>query len=271
VRAGGAGHAGEAEDVAAAARGAVVTAVPPPVRAPLPESRAALGLGAGAPFGETAVGVVTGSLVVVGELDVDADVGVGAAASWADPQAASVSATAVRSTRVRTPHVRTPTGRFGRVTPALTPACVWRTTPALLVALDERFGEPTDAYVNGSQVWLRDDGPGETTIEWRLHPVADYRRPAATDTYDVFASVALAVARDEPPIAPPAELWDGLEAFPAFGDETEPATLAAACAVALGIAPDASGLVDHQSVADEWERARGGVSIFDALLQQLSA
>lgn len=153
---------------------------------------------------------------------------------------------------------------------ALTPACVWRTTPALLVALDERFGEPTDAYVNGSQVWIRDDGPGGITIEWRLHPVAGYRRPDPTDTYDVFASVALAVARDEPPVAAPNALWDGLEAFPAFGDEAEPATLAAACASALGVAPDASGLVDHQSVADEWERTRGGVSIFDALWRQLA-
>ena len=43
----------------------------------------------------------------------------------------------------------------------LTPTCVWRASPELIVALDVRFGEPVDAYVNGSQVWLRDDGPGE--------------------------------------------------------------------------------------------------------------
>ncbi len=154
--------------------------------------------------------------------------------------------------------------------PVLTPACVWRIAPAVLVALDERFGEPTDAYVNGSQVWLRDDGPGDITLEWRLHPVAAYRRPPGTDTYDVFASIALALARDEPPAAAPDSLWDGLEAFPAFGDEAEPATLAAACATSLGLPPDVSGLVDHQSVADEWERTRGAVSIFDALWRQLS-
>ena len=50
--------------------------------------------------------------------------------------------------------------------------CVWRASPAVIVALDERFGEPVDAYVNGSQTWLRDDGPGGITLEWRLHPVA---------------------------------------------------------------------------------------------------
>ena len=60
----------------------------------------------------------------------------------------------------------------------LTPTCVWRAERLrLVVALDDRFGEPVDAYVNGSQVWLRDDGPGGVTVEWRLHPVAAYRLP----------------------------------------------------------------------------------------------
>ncbi|HEX9548180.1 MAG TPA: hypothetical protein VF942_12645, partial [Acidimicrobiales bacterium] len=67
-----------------------------------------------------------------------------------------------------------------------TPTCVWRATPELIIALDDRFGEPTDAYVNGSQVWLRDDSPGGITIEWRLHPVASFRRPASVGTYELF-------------------------------------------------------------------------------------
>jgi hypothetical protein len=46
----------------------------------------------------------------------------------------------------------------------LVPTCVWRATPSLVVALDDRFGEPVDAYVNGSQTWLRDDGPGGATL-----------------------------------------------------------------------------------------------------------
>ena len=152
----------------------------------------------------------------------------------------------------------------------LTPTCVWRITDDLVVALDERFGEPTDAYVNGSQVWLRDDGPGETTIEWRLHPVAGYKRPGEIETHDVFPAVALALVSGDVPPAAPASLWDGLEAFAAYGDELEPAPLASAVTTALGIAPDASGLVDHQAIADEWDRSRGSTSIVDMLLDELT-
>ncbi len=153
----------------------------------------------------------------------------------------------------------------------LTPTCVWRTSPELLVALDERFGEPVDAYVNGSQVWLRDDGPGGVAMEWRLHPVAGFRPPAGLSTYDLFPAVALALARGEEPPAPLDALWDGLEAFPAYGDEVEPAPLAGATTASLGIAPAAAGLADHDRIGDEWERAGGRLSIIDALLDQLAA
>jgi hypothetical protein len=151
----------------------------------------------------------------------------------------------------------------------LVPTCVWRISPALVVALDERFGEPVDAYVNGSQVWLRDDGPGATVLEWRLHPVAGFARPSGVGTYELFSTVALALAGDEAPPAPPERLWDGLEAFPAYGDETEPSLLRAAATEALGISPDACGLVDHVVIGDEWERSGGGTSIVDALLARL--
>jgi hypothetical protein len=151
----------------------------------------------------------------------------------------------------------------------LTPTVVWRVTPALIVALDRRFGEPIDTYVNGSQVWLRPDGPGEMTIEWRLHPVAGYRRPARVGTFEVFEQVAYALAAGEDPVAPLDQLWDGLEAFPAYDDDIEPAPLVAAAAEALGVAPDAAGLVDHQVIGDEWEHSRGAISIFDAVMRQL--
>ena len=154
---------------------------------------------------------------------------------------------------------------------ALVPTCVWRTRADLVVALDDRFGEPVDAYVNGSQVWLRDDGPGGMTIEWRLHPVPGYQRPPTLMTYDVFPSVALALATGDEPVAPVEALWEGLEAFAAYGDEVEPATLAAAATAALGIAPDAAGLADHERVGDEWERSGGRTSIIGALLDQLAA
>jgi hypothetical protein len=139
-----------------------------------------------------------------------------------------------------------------------------------VIALDDRFGEPVDAYVNGSQVWLRDDGPGGMTIEWRLHPVATYRRPKGIGTYEVFATTALALATGADPPAPLEQLWDGLEAFAAYGDEVEPAVLAQAATDALGIPPDASGLVDHARIGDQWEQSAGAVSIVDALLRELS-
>lgn len=152
----------------------------------------------------------------------------------------------------------------------LVTTCVWRVTPELVTALDERFGEPVDAYVNGSQVWLRDDGPGGAVLEWRLHPVPGYVRPAKATTYDVFSSVALALASDERPVAPLTALWDGLEVFAAHGEEIEPATLAAHATEAIGARPDAFGLVDHQRIGDEWERSRRMISITDAVLDQLS-
>jgi hypothetical protein len=151
----------------------------------------------------------------------------------------------------------------------LVPTCVWRLTPELVVALDERFGEPVDAYVNGSQVWIRDDGPGGITIEWRLHPVAGFERPPGASTDDLFPSIALSLATGETPVTAPESLWDGLEAFPAHEDEAEPATLAAAATSSLGIAPTASGLVDHEPIGDAWEGAEGRISIVSALLEQL--
>ncbi|HUS61825.1 MAG TPA: hypothetical protein VMY34_06485 [Acidimicrobiales bacterium] len=152
---------------------------------------------------------------------------------------------------------------------ALTSTCVWRATPALIIAIDERFGEPTDAYVNGSQVWLRDDGPAGITLEWRLHPVAGYLRPATVDTYDVFSSTAFALASQGEPPAPLDRLWDGLECFAAYGDDIEPAPLATAATTSLGIPPDASGIVDHAILGDAWERTGGRTSLVEALLLQL--
>jgi hypothetical protein len=148
-------------------------------------------------------------------------------------------------------------------------AAVWRARPEVIVALDDRFGEPVDAYVNGSQVWLRNDGPGEMVLEWRLHPVAGYQRPPATGTYEIFAATALCLATGATPPAPLDRLWDGLEVFAAYGDEIEPHPLVGAATEALGLEPDASGLVDHESIADRWEKTGGKVSIFDDLLEQL--
>lgn len=148
---------------------------------------------------------------------------------------------------------------------------MWRISPELVVALDGRFGPPVDAYVNGSQTWLRDDGPGGATVEWRLHPVAGFERPDGIGTHDLFEVVALAIGTGGVPPTPPEALWDGLEAFPAHPDEgqPEPARLAEACTEALGIPPDASGMLDHDAIGDAWERAGGDLSIIAAALDQL--
>jgi hypothetical protein len=158
-----------------------------------------------------------------------------------------------------------------------TASAVWRSSPELVLALDEHFGPPVDSYVNGSQTWLLDDGPGGVTLEWRLHPVASYRPPAELSHYDLWERVvgqlraggdpgALALGEERRALD---SLWEGLEAFAAYGDEVEPATLGQAASAAVGRPPDAVGLVDHDRVGDAWERARGDVSIVGLLLEEL--
>lgn len=160
----------------------------------------------------------------------------------------------------------------------LTPTAVWRVAPAVVNALDERLGPPLDSYVNGSQTWLTADLPADGTIEWRLHPVAGYRLPAGLSHEDLWDAVVAALVSD------PAdalglgderraldELWEGLECFPAYGEEIEPAGLAAAARDVLGIPPDGAGLVDHERIGNAWEQARGAASIVSMLFEELGA
>src|SRR2546426_12497597 len=58
-----------------------------------------------------------------------------------------------------------------------TASAVWRSSPELVLALDEHFGPPVDSYVNGSQTWLLDNGPGGVALEWRFHPAASFPAP----------------------------------------------------------------------------------------------
>ncbi len=158
-------------------------------------------------------------------------------------------------------------------------AVVWRIDAELVLALEARFGTPVDSYVNGSQTWLVDNGPGGVTIEWRLHPVAAYRAPRGLSHYDLWDQVAGQLSAGADPAAltlgeeprPLTSLWDGLEAFAAYGDDVEPATLAQAAGAALDRPPDATGLVDHDRIGDEWERSRGQLSIMGLLLDELHA
>jgi hypothetical protein len=144
----------------------------------------------------------------------------------------------------------------------LSPTAVWRISPALVPALDEHLGPPLDRYVNGTQTWLTADGPAGATLEWRLHPVASYGHPVGVAHDELWEEVV--DGRYDPVV-----LWDGLECFPAYGDEVEPALLAGAARDALGLAPDAVGLVDHDRIGRAWERSRGSLSLVNLLLDEL--
>ncbi len=154
---------------------------------------------------------------------------------------------------------------------------VWTIRPDLIVALDAQLGVPVDSYVNGSQTWFTESGSAE--LEWRLHPVAGYRQPAGVATDELWDTVVDqlnggAEAAQLPLGSEPRSLdglWEGLECYVSHGPDLEPAVLATAAAEVLGLAPDASGMVDHEPIADAWERTRGAVSIIGLLFDQLRA
>jgi hypothetical protein len=175
----------------------------------------------------------------------------------------------------------------------LVPTAVWRISPELVLALDEHLGPPVDSYVNGSQTWLVGDEPNgldgssasieardtAMILEFRLHPVSGYRPPAGCSHYDIWETVVTQLSQEVGAQALRLgnetrsldDLWDGLEAFPAYGDEIEPARLTALATAALALAPDRAGLVDHEAIGDAWERANGKVSIVALLIDQLTS
>ena len=144
---------------------------------------------------------------------------------------------------------------------------MWRIRAELVLALAERLGEPVDRYVNGSQTWFSETAGG-VALEWRLHPVAGYETRKGMSHTDLWDVAVESVIGDRGRLRPE-QVWDGLECFAAYGDDIEPGPLAAAASAELGVAPDASGLVDHSAIGDAWERTRGAVSIVDLLLDQL--
>jgi hypothetical protein len=150
-----------------------------------------------------------------------------------------------------------------------TATAVWRIRPEIVSALAERLGEPVDRYVNGSQTWFTETAGG-VALEWRLHPVAGYVTPEGLSHNDVWDVVVEGLISGDGRLSPEAA-WDGLECFAAYGDDIEPATLAAAATDELGLPPDAAGLVDHAAIGDQWERTRGAVSTVGLLLDQLGA
>ncbi len=161
-----------------------------------------------------------------------------------------------------------------------TSTTVWTISPALVLALDEQLGAPVDSYVNGSQTWLvGDEDQSEIILEFRLHPVAGYRTPTGSSHYDVWETVVAQLSQDVDPqtlrigdeVRPLTSMWDGLEAFAAYGDDVEPSQLATLVTTALGRAPDHAGLVDHGAIGDAWERANGNVSLVALLVAELTS
>lgn len=155
---------------------------------------------------------------------------------------------------------------------------VWRLDPGLVLALEEHLGVPVDSYLNGSQVWLVDCGPGGETLEFRLHPVAGYRPPEGVSHYDLWEEVAGALSRGVDPAAMTLgdttraleALWDGLEVFEAYGDSLEPAQIANAAGAAISRDADRCGLVDHDRAGGDWERCGRAVSLFGLIEEQLA-
>ena len=155
---------------------------------------------------------------------------------------------------------------------------IWRLDAALVLALEEHLGMPVDSYLNGSQVWLVDAGPGGETLEFRLHPVAGYRPVEGTSHYDLWEEVVGGLGRDADPDAIPigdttrglGALWDGLEVFEAYGDSLEPAQIGQAAATTIARDPDRVGLVDHDRAGGEWERSGRSVSLFGLIEAQLA-
>lgn len=164
--------------------------------------------------------------------------------------------------------------------PHLVPVAAYRVDRGLVEALDARLGPPLDSYYNGWQVWLEPAADLGIRLEWRLHPPARFRMPRGVNPHDLFEVVLIGVAgvTDDPAEAFPAgreqrrlaDVWEMLEVFPADGDDVEPAAVAAAAESALGRAADASGLVDHQRMGEEWKARRGDYSVAEALFAALA-
>ena len=155
-------------------------------------------------------------------------------------------------------------GDADRVALDSVPCCVWITTQELLSTLLSTLGDPIDSYVNGSQVWIDDNGPSGIAVEWRLHPVGGYERPVGLTTTGVFADVASGISDVDPVM-----LWGGVEVFPAYHDAVEPDVLARWAVARIGIEATATGRANHDAIADRWERSGRITSIVDELIAEL--
>ena len=135
----------------------------------------------------------------------------------------------------------------------------------LVLALDEHLGPPVDSYLNGSQTWITDDGPGGESLEWRLHPVAGYRLPRDLSHYDLWEQVVGGAVggRRSRRAAPSGSERAHARARCGTGSSASRRTATTSSRLrsrrrrptALGRPPDAVGLVDHERIGTAWEQA----------------
>ncbi len=163
---------------------------------------------------------------------------------------------------------------------SLTPTTVWTIDAPLVRALDEYLGPPIDSYLNGTQTWLtpidRADGADDLVLEWRLHPVAQFALPAGCRHDELWEAVIVRLDDPDGDLSLGTEtrrldsLWDGLECFPAYGEEIEPTALSKIATDMLTLSPQALGLVDHHRIGSNWENSQGRESLTRMLLDELS-
>jgi hypothetical protein len=148
---------------------------------------------------------------------------------------------------------------YVRFVAELVPTAIWKCSPELIAALDSRLGEPVDTYVNGSQVWIRDDGPSGATIEWRLHPVASYTRPKGFTTYNVFSRIALQCSRAAE-LSESTEPAESNETNAVHGEEAQASTEDTAVPTGETVAPTSDAPPPRIDPATLWD----GLEVFPA-------
>lgn len=132
--------------------------------------------------------------------------------------------------------------------------------PDLLKLLLERNSDPVDSYWNGSHTWFTSTQDHE--FEWRLHPVSGFKMPEASRPEELL-DLALEGEVDIE------HYWEGLEVFSLSEEPCSLDDLKAHILYTLEIEPDAIGLVDHESIGNDFERNAGKTSIIQLLITQM--
>jgi len=136
-----------------------------------------------------------------------------------------------------------------------------KNSPELLKLLIERLSDPVDSYWNGSHTWFT--SAGDNDFEWRLHPISGFKMPEASRPEELL-DLALEGQIDIE------HYWEGLEVFSL---SEEPCTLEELHDHIFGkleIELDAIGLVDHETIGNDFERNSGNISIIKLLKDQIS-